>query len=437
MADTGTTTTLRRQSVHALFSTAISTGLGLALSLLVARSLGPAGKGVLDLASATVALFALVLGGSLNAAVTHLLAQRGARPVGLIGQLAWWAAGSGLLTAVCLTASPVLASQAGLLPVGDHGFWIGFVALSVAVGIWAACLRGLLFGQQAVIAANRIDLAAKATLFVGFAAIALRPGASPEAFAIAGLAATTLLALALLLAQPGRGVAATGIWRSLLNVARPVHGTNILHFLNQRADVFFVQAFHGAAQVGLYALAVSLAQFVLLLSSALAQPLLPEVSAARSAAAAVEATLHTCRLFIALGVLAALALAAGSSWLLPLVFGRDFSPSLFPLLVLLPGVIGFGLTHILVSHFIGRNRSHVNGWISLVALAVTVVGNFTLTRSLGALGAALTSTLAYGLAGGLSLWIFHRDGRVPFLAAVSPTAADWREAVLLVRRFHL
>ncbi len=230
---------------------------------------------------------------------------------------------------------------------------------------------------------------------------------------------------------------AAAFWPVLLATALPVHATNILHFINQRADVFFVQAFHGVTEVGLYTLAVSLAQIVLLVSSALAQPLLPQVSAAASPGDAAAAAARLCRQFVALGLVAGVALAVGAKWLVPLVFGRDFSRSLPALLVLLPGMLAFGLTNLLISYFVGVGRSGLNLWISLATLAVTVAGNAWLTRRFGALGAAVTSTLAYGVAGLLSVTGFARHSGLSVLAAVQPTGADWRAIGTMLGRFRL
>ena len=426
-----------QQGAHALLTTAVSAGLGLLLSVLVSRALGPAGKGVLDVTSATTGLFALVLGGSLNAALIHFIARHGSTPSGLVVELAFWAAAAGAITAICLAVPPGLPVRLGLLPAQDKRFWIAFVVVSVGFGVWSAGLRGILVGQHALIAANRIDVAIKAALFAVYVALAWRTTSQPKIFALAGVGAAILLALALLFALRRPAGRAPGTWSALLAIALPVHSTNILHFFNQRADVFFVQAFHGAAEVGLYALAVSLAQCVLLISSALAQPLLPEVSAAGSSLAAAEATARTCRLFVALGLLSSGALALAGLWLVPRVFGRGFSGSLPSLLVLLPGMIAFGLTNLLISHFVGVGRSRINLWISLAALAVTIAGNLTLTRRFGGVGAAATSTGAYGLAGALSLWFFRREAAGSLFAVVLPRLAEWRSAITLVSRFRV
>lgn len=427
---------LERQGAHTLVTTALSVGLGLLLSVVAARNLGPAGKGLLDLTSTTAGLFTLILGFSLNVGITQQVAGLGYTPGGLAGQLTLWAAGAGLITAIALCWHPELAIRLGLLPDRDHFFWVSFVSVTVTGGVCAAGLRGILIGRHALIVSNRIDVVLKAALFAAYVGVAFALPAEPKWYALAGVGGAVVLPFLFLSALHGPTNRVPGIWPALLAAALPVHGTNLLHFINQRADLFFVQAFHGTAEVALYALAVSLAQFVLLLSSALALPLLPQVSAAGSATEAAALTARACRLFVALGLVSSVALALGGYWIVPLLFGRDFAGSLPALFILLPGLISFGITNIIIAYFVGRDRSQINFWISCAALAITLAGNLWLTRLYGSRGAAITSTAAYGLAGFLSIGLFLRHAGGSARQVLWPAAGDWRAAVALVARFR-
>jgi O-antigen/teichoic acid export membrane protein len=122
--------------------------------------------------------------------------------------------------------------------------------------------------------------------------------------------------------------------------------------------------------------------------------------------------------------------------LLPLVFGRAFGASMVPLLILLPGVVAFGFVNILISYFAGIGRGSLNFVISVISVIVTLAGNAWLTPRLGAIGAALVSTVAYGLAAVLSAFSFRRGTQRFPGCSFLPRSADWRSAVAAVRRFH-
>ncbi len=422
-----------RHDAHSLLAAAAAALLGFALNFIVARAIGPSGKGILDLCGASAGLFSLVLGFSLNAGLTRSIAASGQAPSGLARAIWLWSVFAGLVIGAALLLMPEPARRAGLLPLQSSGFWTLFIATSAALGIAAAALRGIVIGRGGLVGANRIDLIIKGLLLAAYIAAALLFAApSARMFAVLALPVLAILPVLLHLTQRGPIRPEPGAFRAIVLTTLPLHGANILHFLNQRADLFFVQAFHGPAEVGIYALAVSLAQTVLFLSSALAVPLLPKIAATTDTHLAAMTAVHACRRFVLLGGSAALMLGATSTWLVPAVFGRDFSQSLTPLLLLLPGMIAFGLTNLLVSYFAGTGENRVNLGISVLGLALTVTGNLTLTRLLGANGAAAVSTLAYGGMAFASLWIFARRSGLPLFHAVVPDKETLRSSALML-----
>jgi O-antigen/teichoic acid export membrane protein len=348
--------------------------------------------------------------------------------------LAAWSLTAGVLTGGLLSCVPGLGTKVGLLPRDDQNFWVLFIVATTALGIFTATVRGIVIGRGQLIVANRIDIGVKGLLLIGY--IAFFSYHAPRPFAVVAVGVASVLALALLVATKGPTGVSKGVWSALLAASIPVHGTNILHFINQRADLFFVQAARGSVEVGAYALAASVAQFVLLLSSALALPLLPQISATSDASQAAEAAARVCRIFVATALPASALLACGAPWVLPLVFGRDFSQSFAPLVLLIPGMIGFGLTNILISYFVGINKSRINLYISFFTFLLTLAGNITLTPLFGMNGAALTSTIAYLAAGLLSIFAFHRLAALPLSTVILPSSSDWRAAIDLVAKFR-
>lgn len=422
-----------RQDAHSLLTAATAAILGLALNLVAARALGPAGKGVLDLAGASAGLFTLILSFSLNAGITQQVSAAGHAPAGLSRSIWLWSLLAGLGVGVCLLLMPTQALRIGLLPPENTEFWALFIAACTAFGLAAGALRGVVIGRGALVTANRIDLSIKLLLLVGYVIATVTLARSTGVnFALAALPAIALLPVLLHFAQRGPVRSEPRALRSILIITLPLHGANILHFLNQRADLFFVQAYHGPAEVGLYALAVSLAQTVLFLSSALAIPLLPQIAAATIPREAEEAAAAACRRFVLLGGSGALVLAAAAFWVVPAVFGRAFSTSLVPLFFLLPGMIAFGLTNLLISYFAGTKQNKVNLRVSILGLLLTVAGNLTLTRSLGAPGAALVSSLAYTGMAAASIHVFTRSTGVSVRRVLTPDRATVRSAIQML-----
>jgi len=426
-----------KQSVHNLVSSGLSVAVGFVISVLIARTLGPSGRGLLDLVTTSVGLITLILGCSVPSAITHLTARHGGIPPSVAVGITGWGLSAAILTGVGLLLFPDVFIRLGLLPNGQSPFWSVYIVGMVLLSTWTALLRGVLVGRHALISVNRVEIACKIGSLGLFCALALagRHEAGIFALAASSIAVVNLLA-ALFLLRDAKVPPISKAWQTILITALPLHTANVLHFLNQRIDVFFVQSARGSAEVGIYALAASLAQFVLLLSSSFALPLLPQISSLRNMQAAAEASAQVCRTYTALGALTAAGLAVTIPFLLPRLFGQAFNSSVPLLLILLPGVIASGLTSILVSYFVGIERPKINLFVALSAAVVTVVGNASLTPRFGAVGAALTSTACYIFSAVVSVSYFARVSGVIWQRLLWPDAADWRAILKLAGRFR-
>jgi O-antigen/teichoic acid export membrane protein len=432
---------LENQGAHTLIFSALSVGLGFALTVLITRVYGPGGKGVLDLTAATAGLFSLVLGCSANAGITHISAQQRGLSRKLLVPLVGLGAIAGMLTWSALRLGTAEAEHLGLLPRVDAGFWAGYIAFAVVVSVWSGVLRGSVIGLGGMVFINRAGAVTR--LLYVLALLALILGARTESlillpghFAVASLVIASVFIAVYFGRLMPRFLAGPAPWPALFAFSLPVHATNILHFLNHRADVFFLSAVRGTDEVGIYTLAVSFSQLILLVSSAFAQPLLPLVSVGTDPAATAMIAARICRLYLVLSTVAAVLLALAVPPLVPLVFGRAFGASTLPLLILLPGVVAFGLVNILISYFAGSGRGSLNFGISVISVVVTLGGNAWLAPKLGAIGAALVSFASYGLAAALSGYFFVRCTGLSAARSFLPRGSDWRTASAAVRRFQ-
>jgi O-antigen/teichoic acid export membrane protein len=417
-----------KQGAQTLSSIVLSVALGFAIQIISARSLGAAGKGMLDLAGASSGLFTLLLGGSLQVVLAHLVAQYQATPKGFVGYFTLWSVITGGGVALLLGSAPDFIRRIGLLPEGESSFWIGYIATMTMLGIWSIGLRGILRGQHAIILLNRLDVGCKLILLTGFFLMSASGTASVPFFAYLSLAVALALPACQCLALSGPSIPIAGLGRTLFRLSIPVHGTNILAFLNQRADLFFLQAYFGAHEVAVYAIAVSIAQLVLTLSSIMALPLLPSVSAAPDLQQAADDTARSCRIYLVMALAACAGLALTMPLLIGLIFGKDFIPASTLILLLLPGMVAIGLSNIMDSFFIGSGRSRSALKVSMVALLATIAGNLTLTAWLGATGAAVAASAAYLLAGSYAACLFTRQTNRKLESLILPTRADLQAA---------
>lgn len=423
---------LGRSGLHALAASLLSVVLGVALNILIARAVGPAGKGSYDLALATAALLGMVLGFSLPSGVTYVVARGRANLRVLARPLAALALGQAVLAAGILYALRFTSYSAFLLPSAWGAWVIAAVALYVFFAGLTSYWRAMLIGRQEIIRTNQRELISRAAHVLGLLAVIgvfaqQQRRLSSEMLIVLSVAVALLASLILFhalrlssSASPGQ----SGL-KEITAYALPCYIGNLAQFLNYRLDVFFVSYFAGVAAVGLYTLAVTLCQQIWLISTAAATVLLPRVAAshrggAENAAKIAQAT----RLALWCSAFSAVLLAVLARPLLYWVFGEAFLPSLPALLWLLPGIVAFSIAAVVAAYFAGVGKPRLNLLVALAGLFITIVLDVVLIPRYQITGAAIASTASYGWSAVLSLWFFKRETGMPLVSLLLPNRAD-------------
>jgi len=169
---------------------------------------------------------------------------------------------------------------------------------------------------------------------------------------------------------------------------------NLTQFLNYRLDMLLVATFLTPASVGLYSISVGIAERLWMLPGTIATVLFPRISSLKDKDAnnlTPRITRHT---FLIIFVLA-LILALIARPLIKILFGSVFLPSVMPLMILLPGIIALGGCKILTADLAGRGKPQFGTYASFVSLAVNIPLNLWLIPKWGISGAAFASSVAY------------------------------------------
>ena len=222
--------------------------------------------------------------------------------------------------------------------------------------------------------------------------------------ALSIIAATLVLQLAWGYWHCRRIELAPGTWD--LRLLRPLAAYGIAQIaafapatVNAQLDQLVLSQTVIPADLGKYAIAVSLSSMPIPIVSAIGNVAFPKLAAQR---AVRHETLRLQRRAIvasagiAAGLLVPLALVA--YWLLPLVFGTDYRGAVPLLWILTPGAIFLACGQVAGDLLRGRNRPAVVAWAQGLAAIFTVVLLIALLPIVGVYGAAIASTVAYGIA---------------------------------------
>ncbi|MGD2152840.1 MAG: oligosaccharide flippase family protein, partial [Gemmatimonadales bacterium] len=348
--------------------------LGVASSVIVARALGPAGRGQYALII-LIPTFLQISGGlGLDQAIVYLVARNRDAARSTAFTLASLSAGLGLLLIAAYSVLSRLPPYIGYLrtaQVDPPLVWI-LVAL-LPVTLIALCLQSAILGLERYRAYNLASLIGPVATLVLLLAlvVVLRLGVAGAVLASGGssLLAVVGTASLLLLTSSGRIRLTPGVVPEALRYGIRVHAANVGWFLHYRSDMLLVGYLAGPAALGYYVTAVGLAEKLNLPPSAVGTVLFPRIAAATREDAR-RVTPVACRHTLSLTLLLCVGLALVAWPLIYVLFGTAFLPAVPLLWLLLPGILSLSVGRLLSADLNGRG---LPGSVALVNVAMALV----------------------------------------------------------------
>lgn len=198
---------------------------------------------------------------------------------------------------------------------------------------------------------------------------------------------------------------------------------NIVQVFNYRLDVFIVNYFLEVDSVGIYSVAVGLAEMLWHIPDVSATVLFPRTAAAEEKDAKVF-TPRVCRNVLLITTILAVGLFVISKPLILFAFTDAYLPALVPLWFLLPGVIALSISKTLFSDLAGRGLVQYSTYTSSVSLIVTVICDLALIPRFGITGAAMASSIAYSTSALLALFFYTKASGNSLVDTLIPKKGD-------------
>lgn len=402
-----------------LFAGQVAGNAGFFVAVLVlARALGPAGRGTTAFVTVTALVLARVARLGVHEATTVFAAQRPRSRSVLLSNVVLISAVAALVGAGVVCGVLLLAEQAR--PAG-----VGRVELALlGLGTMAAALAQA--GHAFLLGCSR------------FHAFALLTGAMPWIYAgwlaaVWGAAGLTV-ARALSAWAGAHGLLAVGLFVAALRgigLARPNRSLigesiafglrawvgSLATFLNFRADQILMGFIVSEATLGVYAVAVNASEVLLYLPVATTTALVP-VIARSDPFTRGERTLGVFRsLALISGVGVGVAALAGPA-LLPVVFGDAFEASVVPFLCLLPAALGFVAVALFSNALMASSSPGLSSLGPLTALVLGLGLDLALIPPFGAEGAAVAASAALLVGGGVAIFAYRSQSPFAWHALV-------------------
>jgi O-antigen/teichoic acid export membrane protein len=187
-----------------------------------------------------------------------------------------------------------------------------------------------------------------------------------------------------------------GYFSSAISYGYKSNLSNILAYVNYKADIFLVNLLVGTSAAGIYIIAVQLAERLWMLSQSVSIILFPRLSQLDSdEEKRREITPIICRWVITLTFVGGVLLGVISFPLISILFGDAYLEAVEPLLFLLPGILAGSGTRILANDIAARGRPELNMYTAWVVVIINISGNIILIPSYGLAGAATATSIAY------------------------------------------
>ncbi len=387
--------------------------------VVIARALQPEGRG---------AYAVIVTIASITLSVGHLSIEQSQIWLWSQGKRAALAANSvvlglGVGTGAALAGTSIVVLLGpSTVPVAGYGY-LAIALAAIPGGMTALYLNSILLLRSRVDVVNRAGVLAGALQCVSIVVLAalgrltLGWGIALWAVSVAGPLVVLLPAARPRLRDRDATLARCAVGRGL----RYHIGLASL-FLLFRSDILILDALTTTAAVGLYSLAVSLAELTRVVTDSIAQVALPG-QMENDHMSAVTATTRATRFTMLFALGSVGLMCAAAPIVVPIAYGATFGGSIAPLLGLAPGLLALGATRPIGAFLLRLNRPLLASAMTVLALVVNVALNLTLIPLCGIVGSALASSIAYVMLAALQSAWFVRATRTP-LRHLLPGAAE-------------
>jgi O-antigen/teichoic acid export membrane protein len=405
-----------RDAALTYLATGVTLVVNLGAGVVIARSLGPSGRGtlaaILTLADVATGVFAL----GAAAAVGYHVARR---PEDGGRLLSTWMAMLIPLAAVAIATAEVLIGVLFAAQSEETRDLARLYALSLVVTMLVQPLNGLVFGERRTALASAIRIAQPLTVLAALLALLVLGELTVERALVATLTGTVVAgALAAVhtlrrhpLARPSRRLGRASLRYGLRGLP-----ATLTQAVNMRLDLVIMPAFLSASSVGLYSVATNVSWLVVAVSSPMWWLVMP--TAASRGERGAETVLASFHVTLGISIALAAAVAVSAATLVPAIYGEPFTPAITALYLLLPGCVLLPAAQMLTSGIYATGRPFTSALPQVTGSVVTVTGLLLFLQSGGIEAAAAVTSVAYAVILVVALVVYRRITGFPWRALV-------------------
>lgn len=416
---------------HNFFTQILKIIFGVFTGVIVARSLGPSGQGYV----AYILLIFNLLGGfghfGLTAAVTYFQKKSA------FDRTEIYSSNVNALSLISLALVILisLAKRWGLLLDSYSTVYIvGGIFLMVST-IFTTHHQAWLIGDEKIIQNNNIGLIVFFLRSLAIVVFWLLGLLTPLSFFYIVVASMTLWFILIQIALQERYLFMLS-WPALK--AQFIYGafgwwSALFAYLLLRVDQLMIKQYLGVSELGIYSIAVIIAELLFLLPTAITSALIGRLynlaetdDGSALTARTIRLSFYVCLMLSLIGILGSL--------LIPIVYGAAFARATWVTIILLPGILFACIPRIASPWFYVQGKPHIHLWITFCTFAMNLIANLILIPKYGINGAALATTISYAVYGTWYVLQLALGEGFGFAALLKPNLEDWQVIRKLLHR---
>jgi O-antigen/teichoic acid export membrane protein len=386
-----------RKVAQTYLSQVVSLALAVVSTIVIARALGPSGRGLYAAAIAVATLGVQFGNLGLNASNTYYLAQEPELLRTVLGNALLASVGVGAVAGVVTWSFFHSFPQWAIVPSN----LLLFGLLWIPVGLTYLLCQSMLVALHRVTEYNLIELVNRGItlLLVGFVIVSGK--IDPPRMMLAALAGQVTGAVwsycRVSSGFEGMPKPSLRILREHMQVGSKAYLIMFFSFMVLKIDTLLVKWMLGAEQTGYYSVAASMADYVLLLPITIAMILFPKLSAIRDGVEKLRRAKYAVA-GTAAGLVPLLLLAGLTAhYATKLLFGAAFLPAADAFIWLLPGIFTLGVEIVLVQFLNSIGYPPIVIWSWFVSCVTNIALNIYIIPRRGIIGASAVSSVTYSL----------------------------------------
>ncbi len=417
----------------------LSIVLGIASSVILARALGPSGRGVLALSMLIPSLLSTFLNlGVSPANVYHISTKKFTSQTVIRCSLQLWLLLSILGIAIGVLCIVVWGNT--WFPNIPQPYLYACLALFPLI-LLNSFLTSILQGQQRFKEYNIATLVLPVLqlmlifIFLWILNLGVMGAISSQAIGcfVALVIGSFLLGRAMWVKEDKEQVSKCR--QKTIGYGFRVHLSNIMAFVNYRADMFILNLFMAPSFVGIYTMAVGLAEKLWLLSQGISTVLLPKLGELHeNEKKRRELTPFIARWVLVITFTGSVILWFMIPYIILFLYGEDFIGAVNPFRILLVGITLGASSRVLANDLAARGKPEFNFYSSIVIVTMNIVLNILLIPRYGMTGAAIATSTAYSVNFFIKIFLYKYLSQCNLRQIFMPNNLDSRAFNFLMGR---